>query len=66
LAIDGELLALAREVQACDVRLALLGPFDADDRHESLRAELENRRADAARQLALLEAAKGWHDGPET
>ena len=58
MSVDTELLALAREVQGCDVRLGLLPPEDR--RNVELRRELEERRASAAERLAALEAQHGW------
>jgi hypothetical protein len=58
MSVDTELLALAREVQACDVRLALLPP--GNGRRAAFRSELEERRASAAERLATLEAEHGW------
>jgi hypothetical protein len=53
---DQEQLALAREIQACDVRLDLLPPFGQEPRNEAFRDELRKRRDDAARRLAELDA----------
>ena len=59
MSVDAELLALASEVHACDVRLGLL---PADDGWASIqfRRELERRRASAAERLAAVEAQHGW------
>ena len=60
MSVDAELLQLAREVQACDVRLGLIS---ADDRRNvQFRRELEQRRATAAARLAELEAEQGWSE----
>jgi len=48
---DEERLTLAREIEACDVRLRLLPPFESNDRDESFRRELQQRRDDAAARL---------------
>ncbi len=63
MAVDEEMLALAREVQACDVRLGLM-PNDGE-RAAALRRELERRRDEAARRLAALEQAAGWPRQPD-
>ena len=52
--IDEQRHALAREIQACDVRLGLLPPFGQEPRNERFREELHERRAEAARALAAL------------
>jgi hypothetical protein len=44
---------LLREVQACDVRLGLLPPFDSTGRNEAFRHELQERRARAVERLAV-------------
>jgi hypothetical protein len=62
MSVDTELLALAREVQGCDVRLGLLPPDES--RNLELRRELAERRASAAERLAVLEAQHGWHEEP--
>ena len=62
MSVSEELMALAREVQACDVRLGLL-PVASDDRNDAFRRELQDRRRDAAARLAQLEAEGGWHHG---
>ena len=58
MSVDTELLAYAREVQACDIRLELL-PRDKSC-NVQLRRELEERRAGAAERLAKLEVEHGW------
>jgi hypothetical protein len=63
MAVDDEMLQLAREVQGCDVRLGLMPAGEA--RGADLRDELRRRRDEAARRLALLEAAGGWADERE-
>jgi hypothetical protein len=56
---DQEQLALAREIQACDVRLDLLPPsFGQESRSDWFRDELRQRRDDASRRLAELEATQ--------
>jgi hypothetical protein len=57
MSVDTELLELAREVQAYDVRLRLLSN---DRRNGKFRRELEELRAAAAAKLAEAEAAHGW------
>jgi hypothetical protein len=52
---DEERLALAREIQAYDVRLGLLPPFGTDPRNAAFRAELQRSRDLAAHRLAELE-----------
>ena len=54
---EKERVALAREIQGCDVRLGLLPPAGQEPRNEAFRAELEQRRVDALQRLAQLEAA---------
>jgi hypothetical protein len=54
MSIDEQRHALAREVQACDVRLSLLPPFGQEPRNETFREELLQRRHDAASELAAL------------
>ena len=63
MSVDTELLELAREVQALDVRLRLMSPDD--QRNMKFRLELEGRRAAAAARLAEVEAARGWTEGEE-
>jgi hypothetical protein len=52
---DEEQLALSREIQACEVRLRLLPPFESDDRNEAFKHELEQRRTAAAKRLGELQ-----------
>jgi hypothetical protein len=49
--VDEEEARLVREIEACEVRLRLLPPFDGRDLDESFRRELEQRRDDAAAKL---------------
>ncbi len=55
---DEEQLALAREIQACDVRLDLLPPVGQEPRNEAFRGELQQRRDEAANRLAQLDATQ--------
>jgi hypothetical protein len=55
---DMERFALAREIQACQVRLELLPPYGQEPRNEAFRDELRQRRDDATRRLAELEATR--------
>jgi hypothetical protein len=55
MSIDEQRHALAREIQACDVRLSLLPPFGQEPRNEAFRDELHRQRDDAASALAALE-----------
>jgi hypothetical protein len=54
--VDDEVAALERELQACDVRLGLMPPADAGNRNDTLRRELEHRRADVLRRLEEIGA----------
>jgi hypothetical protein len=56
--VSPEMLDLAREIEACDVRLGFLPAHDA--RSAQMRREVETRRAEAAERLARLEAEAGW------
>jgi hypothetical protein len=51
---DEERLVLAREIEACEVRLLLLPPFESDDRTKAFKLELEQRRTVAAQRLGEL------------
>jgi hypothetical protein len=51
---DEERFALAREIEACEVRLRLLPPFESDDRTKAFKLELEQRRTVAAQRLGEL------------
>ncbi len=64
MSVNAEMLELAREVQACDVRLGLL--LDGIGRDNPVRLELQHRRTIAATRLAELEARFGWEPGDES
>jgi hypothetical protein len=51
---DEEKLLLAREIEACEVRLRLLPPFESDERSKAFKLELEQRRTVAANRLGEL------------
>ena len=51
---DEQRHVLAREIQACDVRLSLLPPGQGP-RNDTFREELRGQRDEAARALAALE-----------
>jgi hypothetical protein len=54
------MISLAREVQACEVRLGLLG--QGNGRRTEMRDELEARLNVIKRRLEKLEADHGWTD----
>jgi hypothetical protein len=62
MSVDVEMLELAREVQACEVRLGLMPASLGDSRNEAFRQELLDRHAIAAKRLAELESEHGWRD----
>lgn len=55
MSIDEHRDALAREIQACDVKLGLLPPFGREHRDHAFRAELLRKRDEAAEALAEIE-----------
>ncbi len=63
MSVNAEMLELAREVQACDVRLGLLLAGVGQD--NPVRLDLQHRRAIAATRLAELEARYGWEPSDE-
>ena len=60
MAVDAEMLRLARELQGCEVRLGLIGPEGREGRASAMRRDLEQRRDEMRARLAKLEAAAGW------
>jgi hypothetical protein len=58
-----EMIELAREIEACDVRLGFLPSHDP--RSERMRREVEQRRAEAAQRLRELEIEHGWDPADE-
>jgi hypothetical protein len=56
---DEEQLMLVREIEACDVRLRLLPPFDSNERDQSFRRDLQRRRDDAAARLMRAKDTTG-------
>ncbi len=61
MSVNEEMLKLAREVMACDVRLGLLSA----GRDSTFRQDLQDRRSIAATRLAELEAQHGWQPDDE-
>lgn len=62
--VSPEMLELAREIEACDVRLGFL---PANDRRcAEMRGEIERRRREASQRLAELEAENDWNTADES